>query len=149
MLWYVFVWTLSAKSVNALVLKILKPWHIWFFTVAAPIRFFQFMFLAMVVMKFDDITKKHRQTKKSLPFNDANISHFVDVFSNLANRNLRFSFLLLHKLKKVAWTPHLSASHLRRKEPQLVSLLLLLCFVELVLVKFYISLGKLREVHPE
>lgn len=104
----------------------------------------------MVVMKFGGITEKTQKTQKNLLFNDANITKRLSLLMHLAiwaNRNLRFSFQLPHKLVKVAWTPHLSASHLQRKELQLVYPLLLLCFVKLVLVKFYFSLGKLREVH--
>lgn len=131
------------------VLKYLELWHIWLFTIASLIRLFPFMFLAMLAMKLDGITKNLSQTIKNFPINNANISKLLSLLMHLAiwaNRNLRFSFQLLYKLEKLAWTSHLSASHLQRKEPQLFSSLLLLCFVKLILVKFYISLGKLREV---
>lgn len=134
------------------VLKYLELWHIWLFTIASLIRFFPFMYLAMLAMKLDGITKNLSQTIKNFPINNANISKLLSLLMHLAiwaNRNLRFSFQLLYKLEKLAWTSHLSASHLQRKEPQLFSSLLLLCFVKLILVKFYISLGKLREVNWE
>lgn len=83
--------------------------------------------------------------KTNLPLNDINTSKLLTLLmcsTIWENRNTGFSFQLLHELEIVACTPHLSASPLHRKGPQLVSSLPLRSFVELILVKFLTSLRK-------
>lgn len=74
-------------------------------------------------------------------------SYFVDVPSQPGKQE--HCFQLLDELEIVAHTLYLSTSFFQRKGLSLTPPLLLLSFVELVLVKFLISLSKLRVFHLE